>query len=161
MLALMDLAEQFHSYILWPHASNSQDITTNYVLNNTRDVTRSELMIIGWLQWVNLLCCNATADSPGAQDPSEKKPYARIWRHNGGGSWCSRLVCTQTWVSLPVAWLSSLRASDNTLRALCKEDLHTAANNSDASCVSCQEVRCHRPSRWIRAKAGLGSKVKH
>lgn len=71
MLALMDLAEQFRSHILWPHASNSQDIRTNYVLNNTRDVTRSELMI-GWLQWVNVLCCNATADSPGAQDPSEK-----------------------------------------------------------------------------------------
>lgn len=78
-------------------------------------------------------------------------------RHSGGGGWCSRLVCTQTWVSLPVAWLSCLRTSDNTLRALCKEDLHTAANNSDASCVSHQEVRCHRPSRWIRAKAGLGS----
>jgi hypothetical protein len=47
MLALVDLAKQFHSYILWPYAWNIQDITTDYILKNTQDVTLSELMI-GW-----------------------------------------------------------------------------------------------------------------
>lgn len=76
----------------------------------------------------------------------------------------SLLACVQPWVSIPVARLNCLRMSVNTLRVLRKKNLQTAEGNSAASCISCQEIRCHDviPSLGeTEPKQAVTAEVKH